>query len=170
MGDTTGFWNTLLGGLLGQGSPDMSASPPPNGMPGVEAPSPLVSIGRGFMDDWEPLKQTYLNYTDPVQAQAYLAQRAENERLYQRGLLAANPNAGTLATTPGGAPIQVAPSDFWRMIGRTAPGGAVTPWLPATAAEATMSAGLTASVWDAIQAAQRKFGLLPSVEFPNMFR
>ena len=122
------------------------------------------------MDDWEPLKQTYLNYTNPVQAQAYLAQRAENEQLYQRGLLAANPGAGTLATTAGGDSVSAPPSDFWRMIGRTAPGGVVAPWIPTTAAEATMSAGLTASVWDAIQAAQRKFGLFKSVEFPNMFR
>ncbi len=170
MGTPTGFWNGLLGGLLGQSSSDPSASPQPNGMPSVEAPSPLVSIGRGFMDDWEPLKQTYLNFTDPVQAQAYMAQRAENERLYQRGLLAANPGAGTLATTASGDSIPAPPSDFWRMLGRQAPADVVAPWIPTTGPEALMSAGLTGSVMDAIQAARRKFGFLKSVEFPNMFR
>jgi len=39
-----------------------------SGQPVTQAPSAMASIGRGAMDVWEPIKQTYLNLADPTQA------------------------------------------------------------------------------------------------------
>jgi hypothetical protein len=72
-------------GLLGP-SEEQARLRAERGLPSAEPVSPMVSIGRGATDFWEPVKQAYLNVTDPAQAQAYRQQRAEDERLYQRGL------------------------------------------------------------------------------------
>ena len=81
-------------GLLGPSADELATMRQQRGIPNAEAPSPMVSVGRGAMDAWEPVKQTYLNMFDTTQAQAYRQQRAEDERLYQRGLLSANPQPG----------------------------------------------------------------------------
>src|SRR5439155_10645168 len=97
-------------GLLGPSADELATMRQQRGIPYAEAPSPMVSLGRGAMDAWEPVKQTYLNISDPTQAQAYRQQRAEDERLYQRGLLSANPQ-------PGFNPIR---DDLWRSQGQMA--------------------------------------------------
>src|SRR5690349_18612034 len=73
-------------GLLGPTDEQLTALRQQQGIAPAEPPSPWVSIGRGATDLWEPVKQTYLNMTDQKQAQAYRQQRAEDERLYQRGM------------------------------------------------------------------------------------
>ena len=87
----SGLFDGLLSGLLGPSDEQLAEQRRKYGIPDAEPPSPMVSIGRGAMDVWEPAKQLYLDHTDPVQAAAYRKRRGEDERLYQRGLLAGNP-------------------------------------------------------------------------------
>jgi hypothetical protein len=81
-----------LGLLSGPSKEELAELRQRRSIPTAEAPSPMVSIGRGAVDMWEPIKQTYLDWVDPSRAQTYRRQRAEDERLYQRGLLSANPH------------------------------------------------------------------------------
>jgi hypothetical protein len=145
------------------------------GIPNAEPPSAMVSAGRGLMDVWEPIKQSYLNLSDPAQAAIYRQQRSEDEKLYDRGLLAGNPQwsqpieAGTL---PNGKPLRFKQSpkdnDVWRMIGRTAPAGFLA--LSGGPAEVAMGAMLSQNVMDAIGDAQRRFGVAPWLELPPLFK
>ena len=52
-------------GLLGPSDDELATMRQQRGIPYAEAPSPMVGIGRGAMDAWEPVKQTYLNMFDP---------------------------------------------------------------------------------------------------------
>jgi len=57
MDDTNnGFWSGLLGGLLGPSDEELAKLRKKYGIPDAEAPSPMVSIGRGAMDVWQPIK------------------------------------------------------------------------------------------------------------------
>jgi len=125
------------------------------------------------MDLWEPVKQSYLNATDPAQAASYQQQRAENERLYQRGLLAGDPTMNQpqqIGRQPNGQPLTVAPmpTDLWRMLGRTTPlaflGGTVA------APEVAMSVMGSAGIYNALTQAQHRFGVVPWLELPNPFQ
>jgi hypothetical protein len=108
----------LFSGLLEPSDEQLAELRRKYGIPDAEPPTPMVSIGRGAMDLWEPLKQAYLDRVDPAAAAAYRQQRNENERLYQRGLLAGNP-------LPPDAPAW-AHTDIWRQTGR---GAVATPLL-----------------------------------------
>ena len=103
------------------------------------------------MDAWEPVKQMYLNQFQPDQAPAYHAQRQEDERLYQRGLLSANPRQA------GARP----PGDPWRDAGQVAvaaplllPGLMMLPAL-----DGAMSLMLTSNFYAALNDARKRYGL-----------
>src|SRR5207253_3142087 len=96
----------VLGGLLGSNDEDLAALRKKYGISEAEPPSPMVSMGRGFTDLVEPIKQTWLNLTDQNEANRYRAQRAEDERLYQKGLLWADPSPGVAGALPSGQPTQ----------------------------------------------------------------
>lgn len=116
----------------------------------AEPPSPWVSLGRGTTDLWEPVKQAYLSATDPAQAQAYRQQRAEDERLYRRGLLWANPQ-------PGYVPER---DDFWRGQAHQLPlvlGGLMAPAM--SLPQLTIGAMGTQNLYDALNAARRRLGI-----------
>ena len=55
-GTNNGFWSGLLGGLLGPSDEELAKLRKKYGIPDAEAPSPMVSIGRGAMDVWQPIK------------------------------------------------------------------------------------------------------------------
>ena len=155
-----GFWSGFAGGLLGTSDEENDKLRQQYGLLGVEPPSAVARIGRGATDVWEPLKQMYLNAYQPNQASAYQAQRQEDERLYQRGLLSANPRPSNSA-----AP---SPPDLWRQAGR---GAAVTPLLlpgimslPATAPEVAMSLLLSSNLYEALDAARKRLGLFPEFD------
>src|SRR5437667_9146042 len=46
-------------GLLGPSDDELATMRQQRGIPSAEAPSPMVGLGRGVMDAWEPVKQTY---------------------------------------------------------------------------------------------------------------
>ena len=172
----TGLWSGLLG-LLGPNADELAALRARYGVPDAEVPSIPVRLGRGVMDVWEPLRQTYLNVSDPKQAAAYRAQRAEEERLYERGLLAGDPGAlqpRYIGTLPNGKPPRVtAPplkdSDVWRMLGRSAPaalGVVFAPELPP--AEAALGLLLSGNLYDSLGALAERFA--PWLEMPQLFR
>lgn len=148
-----GFWS----GLLGPSDDELAALRKKYGIRDAEPPSAMASIGRGAMDVWEPIKQTYLNTFQPNQAPAYQAQRQEDERLYQRGLLAGNPRP----------PDSWADPDMWRQAGRgmvAAP--LIVPGimsLPATGPEVAMSLMLTGGVYNALDEARKRLGLFPGL-------
>jgi len=78
--------------LMGPDGEEQRARLAALGLTGVEPPSYLARIGRGMADMGETMKQGYLNvYGDPGQAQQYQQQTGAVEAIYQRGLLAANP-------------------------------------------------------------------------------
>ena len=64
----SGIFDGLLSGLLGPSDEQLAEERRKYGIPDAEPPSPMVSIGRGAMDVWEPMKQYYLDQTDPVRA------------------------------------------------------------------------------------------------------
>jgi hypothetical protein len=145
-----GFWS----GLLGPSDDELAALRKKYAIPEAEPPSAMASMGRGVMDIWEPLRQMYLNRYHPAQATAYRAQRQEDERLYQRGLLSGNPRPPDSWQDP----------DLWRQAGR---GMVAAPLLlpglmslPATGPEAAMSLMLSGGVYDALDAARKRLGLL----------
>lgn len=151
-----GFWS----GLLGSSDDELAALRKKYGIPAAEPPSAMASMGRGAMDVWEPIKQMYLNTFQPNQAPAYQAQRQEDEQLYQRGLLSGNPRP----------PDSWADPDLWRQGGRAA---ALSPLLvpaiaslPVTGPESAMSLMLSSNVYDALNTARKRLGLLSSV-FPS---
>jgi hypothetical protein len=103
---------------------------------------------------YEPVKQAYLNvFSSPDAAQTYRNQRAEDNRLYLRGLLGRAP-------TPQDAKFQLN-NDPWRMLGQQLPLATFgLPYLSSAALpEAAMSIGLTNNVYDALGALARKSGL-----------
>src|SRR5574340_734393 len=102
--------------------------------PGTPSPPPMLArIGRGIMDDWEPIKQSYLNATNPTAAQAYQAQRDADEAAYDRGFAQTQPFApvsgllGAQAYTP--TPDDYRRADLVRQMARTLPLGAFAPAL-----------------------------------------
>ena len=137
-------------GLLGPTEEQQAAIRKQRGIPYAEAPSPMVSLGRGLTDLWEPVKQGYLNATDPAQAQTYRQQRAEDERLYARGLLSANPQPG----------FNPARDDVWRQNGQTAPlliGSAIGPAM--TLPQTALSYMTTQNLYEALNIARKRFGI-----------
>ena len=155
MSDNNGLWDGLVGGLLGPSEKQLAELRRKYGIPDAEAPCAMVSMGRGAMDLWEPAKQMYLDRVDPVRAAAYRKQRDEEERLYQRGLLAGNP-------LPPDAP-KWAQADLSRQFGQAATAALLLlpglMALPATAPEAAMSVMLTGGVYDALNTLRQRFGL-----------
>ncbi|HLY05191.1 MAG TPA: hypothetical protein VKR31_05535 [Rhizomicrobium sp.] len=145
--------NSLLGGLLNQPSDAQLAQwRAQRGLTPAEPPSPMVSIGRGLTDLWEPVKQAYLNATDPAQAAAYRQQRAADEGFYQSGLQWANPQ-------PDYVPSR---DDLWRSQVHQLPlllgallGGGASMALP----EATMSYGGTQNLLDALNTLRQQSGI-----------
>ena len=137
-------------GLLGPTDEELAQLRAQRGLSPAEPPSPWVSIGRGVTDFLEPIKQTYLNATDPAQADAYRQQRAEDERLYQRGMQWANPQ-------PDYVPSR---DDFFRSQVHQLPmlvgamGGPVTA-LP----EAMMSFGGSQDLYDVLNGLRQRFGI-----------
>jgi hypothetical protein len=84
------------------------------GAPGAtEEPSYMARVGRGMTDVGEGLAQAYYNLKvwDPKQADDYQKQRAEGERLYQKGLHA---DSALPEELQGMVP------DFWRVGGQSA--------------------------------------------------
>jgi hypothetical protein len=137
-------------GLLGPSEADLAQMRKQQAMSYAEPPSPWVSIGRGATDLWEPVKQAYLDATDPAQAQAYRQQRAEDERLYQRGLRWANPD-------PNYVPSR---DDFWRSQAHQIPlllGGMIAPAM--SLPEMGVSAMATQNVYDGLNALRRQLGI-----------
>lgn len=114
-----------LGGLLGLLDVETEEQRRRREAAGTEAPGVLARIGRGYMDTWEPIQQRYYNAFHPDRAAAYRQQRAEEEALYRKGLLALHPEwsspdtaAAMAKTLPG--------SDIYRSLGRSA---AAAPFL-----------------------------------------
>jgi hypothetical protein len=156
----SGLCDGLISGLLGPSDEQFAEQRRKYGIPDAEPPSPMVSIGRGAMDVWEPAKQFYLDHTDPVQAAAYRQRRGEDERLYQRGLLAGNP-------LPPDAPSW-AHADVYRGVGRGAvaaplllPGMAAASALPAH--EAVLSMLLSSGLYAGLDDIRRKYGIMPDL-------
>jgi hypothetical protein len=170
---------TLLTQLLGPTPEQLAELRKKYGAADAEAPSIPARIGRGLMDVWEPMKQSYLNATDATAANAYRQQRTEDERLYERGLLASNPEAvqpTQVATLPNGEPLRIKPpslldTDMWRMIGRTSPLGLATIFAPAMpAAETALGMSMTANLYESLEALRQKLGLAPWLETPQFWR
>jgi hypothetical protein len=170
---------TLLTGLLGPTPEQLAELRTKYGVADAEVPSIPARIGRGLMDVWEPMKQSYLNVADPTAANAYKQQRTEDERLYERGLLAGNPEAAQptqVATMPNGEPLRMEPpslldTDMWRMVGRTSPLGLATMFAPAMpAAEIVLGMSMTAKLYESLEALRQKLGLAPWFETPQFWR
>jgi hypothetical protein len=137
-------------GLLGPTDEELAQLRAQRGLSPAEPPSPWVSIGRGVTDLWEPVKQTYLNATDPAQAQAYRQQRAEDERLYQRGMQWADPQ-------PGYVPSR---DDVWRMQAHQLPmllGGIIGPSMALP--QSLISYGGSQDLYDALNALRQQIGI-----------
>jgi hypothetical protein len=137
-------------GLLGPSEEEQARLRAERGLPNAEPVSPMVSIGRGAVDFWEPVKQAYLNATDPTQAQAYRQQRAEDERLYQRGLQWTNPQ-------PGYVPER---DDVWRGQAHQLPlllGSFFAP--PMSLAQLAVGANGNQALLDALNAVRRRYGI-----------
>ena len=124
-------------------------------------------------------QRSYVNATDPTAASTYRQQRTEDERLYERGLLAGNPEAAQptqVATMPNGEPLRIKPpslldTDMWRMVGRTAPLGVATVLTPLlSTAELALSASLTSNLYDSLEALRQRLGLVPWLEMPPFWR
>jgi hypothetical protein len=158
MSNDNGLFGSLLSGLLGPSDEQLAELRRKYGIPDAEPPSPMASIGRGAIDVWEPAKQLYLDHTDPVRAAAYRQQRSEDERLYQRGLLASNP-------LPSDAP-NWARADMLRGVGQgmvaaplLLPGMSAATALPLR--EAIMSMLGTSGLYGGLNDVRRKYGILP---------
>jgi hypothetical protein len=80
------FWNGW--GLLGPSAQTLALRKQYGISPYTDVPSTMARIGLGVTDLIEPVKQTYLNLTDPTAAAAYRQQRTEDERLHEQGLIA----------------------------------------------------------------------------------
>jgi hypothetical protein len=154
------YWNSLLAGLLGQPPQNQ----PPQGLLGaVEPPSIPARIGRGAYDVWEPIKQAWLNLSDPAAARAYLQERAENERLYNRGMQSVY--AQGAGTQRVGA--QPSDTDAWRLLGRGLPFAPLAlPGLMGAAATMTPEAlgglMLSGSAYQALDDLRRRLGVFQS--------
>ena len=154
----------LLTSLYGTPGAATPGNPPP--------PPVLARIGRGIMDDWEPIKQSYLNATNPPAAQAYQAQRNADEAAYDRGFAQTQPFApvsgllGAQSWTP--TPDDYRRADLVRQMARTLPLGAFVPALGP--AEGLMSAGITANAWDALDALRQRFNVAPWLQIPQFWR
>lgn len=138
-----------LSGLLGPSDAEKALLRQQRGIPQAEEPSPWVSVGRGVTDLWEPVKQTYLDATDPAQAQAYRQQRAEDERLYQQGMQWAN-----------ASPNYVPGNDFWRSQGQQVPllvGSVIAPTM--SAPEYMIGAGATNNLYGVLNALRKRAGI-----------
>ncbi len=165
--------------MSGSGTQPNGASP----LGTIESPDAWASIGRGMTDMYEPAVQAWLNMTDPQRAAAYRALRAENERLYQRGLLTTvqqsqpsapeqwlSPFAGRPNPYPWMPPRQskdqgtAPPPDFWREGGRWLAAAPVLAALPASAISMTPEAlgswALTSNAYSALGGLGRKLGWL----------
>ncbi len=129
-------------------APTSAPAPVYGGGQNIEAPSPLVSIGRGMTDVYQPIYSYLLN---PEARQHYDVQRQADEALYTRGLL------GT--TTPG----QSSGSDMWRNVGRYIMAAPLLPTWPATLPEAIMSAQLTSGLYNAVNTQRQRYGGLPDL-------
>jgi hypothetical protein len=137
-------------GLLGPSDEQLARMRAERNLPYAEPPSPMVSLGRGATDLWEPVKQAFLNATDPTQAQSYRQQRAEDERLYQRGLQWANPQAGFVPER----------DDVWRGQVHQLPlllAGLMAP--PLGVPQMALSATATQNFLDAMNAVRRRYGI-----------
>jgi hypothetical protein len=144
----SGFGGLL--GLLGPSDAEKALLRQQRGIPQAEEPSPWVSVGRGVTDLWEPVKQTYLDATDPALAQAYRQQRAEDERLYQQGMQWANPQPG----------YDPAHDDFWRLQGQQVPllvGSVIAPSM--SAPEYMIGAGATNNLYSALNDLRKRLGI-----------
>ena len=105
-----------------------------------ETPTYMERLGRGYMDIGDQLRQAYYNVQvwNPSQADEFRRQRAEEERLYQKGF--------SYGHTYDGEPLpenlQGLYPDLWRLAGQVA---AMTPIyataVPSAAAVARMGAG-----------------------------
>jgi hypothetical protein len=98
-----------MGGAVGEITGAMAADRRWREETGAEYPSPLASIGRGYMDMWEPLAQAWHDRTNPEEGRRYRKKRDDDEALYQRGLLGMTPSE-----------LRGAIPDAWRGIGRAA--------------------------------------------------
>jgi hypothetical protein len=106
-----------------------------------EAPSTLASIGRGYMDIIEPLRQgfEYL-WSGPEAGKAYREKKRAELELYRRGLLSDPTNPFAF--------------DPWRVVGRTAVGA------PFLGGGATIGAALHGNMmWETIDTARRAYEL-----------
>ena len=136
--------------LLGRSPEELDMLRQQRGIPQAEPPSPWVSIGRGVTDIWDPIKQSYLNATDPAQAQAFRQQRADEEQRYLAGLQWANPQ-------PNYDPQR---DDLWRLAGQQTPmllGAAMSSPLSVPAFVA--SSGVTQSLYDALNTIRKQLGI-----------
>lgn len=120
-----------------------------------ESPTWSESMGRGFMDVLEPVKQGWLNATDTASANAYRKQRTADERIYTTGLLQRAPKTD-----------ERAPVDLWRMQGQLA---ALTPlMLPGIGGapggllsrEAMLGEMGTWNLVESLNALRRRFGIM----------
>jgi hypothetical protein len=155
------YRSSLINGLLGQ-SPQ---NPPPQGLLGaVEPPSIPARIGRGTYDVWEPIKQAWLNFSDPAEARAYLQERAEQERLYNRGMQGVYAQTGS----PRQVGAQLSDTDVWRQLGRGLPFAPLAlPGLTGAAAAMTPEAVgglmLSGSAYQALNNLRQRLGLFQSL-------
>ncbi len=112
----------------------------------LDAPTTMESMGRGITDLWEPVKQGYLNFANPEEANAYRERRAEDERLYHTGLLGRAPRPG-----------ERVPVDMARLHGRVLP---LVPLLPrGLTAEALGSQMLSFNALDTLNEVRKRLGL-----------
>ena len=102
-----------------------------------DKPTYVERMGRDFTDVGEQLAQAYYNAKvwDPTQAEQYRKQRAEDERLYQKGFSYGH----TLDGQPLPENLQGMVPDLWRTAGQVA---AMTPIWAIAAAPTTTAQGL----------------------------
>jgi hypothetical protein len=117
--------------------------------PGIEPPTEMESIGRGVYDLWEPVKQGWYNLTDSAQAQAYRQHRAEDERLYNTGLLGRAPLPG-----------ESVPTDAMRWQGRMMALGPFMGRMMAPTAEALASQIGSMGLLEALNTIRKRMGWL----------
>lgn len=110
------------------------------GLLDIEEPSALESIGRGYMDVYEPFRRGYEYWRNgPAAGRAYADQQRAEEGLYRKGL-----------TNPGN-PFGFDP---WRVVGRSA---VAAPFLGG--ASAAMGALQSNMAWESFDSFRRAYEL-----------
>lgn len=111
------------------------------GLLDIEAPTALESIGRGYMDVYEPFRQGWEYWRNgPEGGRQYRDQRQSEEALYKRGL----------ANQPG----NVIAFDPWRVVGRAA---VAAPFLGG--AGSALSGLQTNMAWESFDSLRRAYDL-----------